>query len=168
MPTVKAEMRGMEELDAKLGRFHPLFIAEVKALMVTSLDLMNQLVVKYTPVGATAALRGSISDFMEGTPETTLMGHVVHGVLYGDVVEVGRQPGKMPPPGAIELWVVRKLGLSGEEATSAAFAIARSIGRRGTRGAHMFRKAFNEGARRIILYWADLPRYVMEKAGLVK
>ena len=168
MPTIKAEMRGLKELEAELGRFHPLFMAEIRKMMTISLDLMEQLVVKYTPVGVTAALRGSISSYVEGAPETALLGHVAHGMLYGDVAEVGRQPGKIPPASALELWVVRKLGLSGEEATSAAWLIARSIGKRGTKGAHMFEKAFKEGARRLILYWADLPRYVIEKAGLNK
>jgi len=167
MPTLDCEMRGVKELEAKLGRLHPLFVAEIRSMMTITLDLMEQLVIKYTPV-STGALRGSIASFMEGSPETTLLGHVTHGVPYGDVVEVGRRPGRMPPASALELWVVRKLGLSGEEATSVAWLIARSIGKKGTKGAHMFKKAFDEGSRRVILYWADLPRFVLEKAGLAK
>lgn len=177
MPTIKCEMRGLKELEAALGRLHPLFVAEVRNMMTISLDLMEQLVVKYTPVGATAALRGSISSFMEGSPETVLLGHTVHGMLYGDAAETGRAPGRAPMemrndklaavPGLV-LWVTRKLGASGDEAEAIAFAIARSIGRKGTKGAHMFEKAFKEGGRRLILFWADLPRYVLEKAGLAK
>jgi hypothetical protein len=168
MPSVKVEMRGMKELEASLGRLSPLFKAEVRAMMDITVDYFEQLVVKYTPVGATAALRGSISHVITGDPATVLEGRNVHGMLYGDVVEVGRKPGKMPPASALELWVTRKLGISGDEATSVAWLIARKIGKRGTKGARMFEKAFKEGSRRMILYWQDLPRYVLEKAGLNK
>ncbi len=54
---------------------------------------------------------------------------------YALFVERGRRAGaRRPPRAAIELWVKKKLGLSGKEAKGAAFVIARAIGRRGIRG----------------------------------
>jgi len=46
----------------------------------------------------------------------------------------------MPPVEAIEYWVVRKLGVSGPEASSVAFAIANAIKARGTKGVFMFQE----------------------------
>jgi hypothetical protein len=49
-------------------------------------------------------------------------------------VEGGRRPGARPPPSsALLAWVTLKLGLTGKQAQSAAFLIARAIGRRGLR-----------------------------------
>ena len=47
---------------------------------------------------------------------------------------------------ALQIWVERKLRLTGKEAEIAAFTIARAIGRRGTKGAHMFQKGFDASA----------------------
>lgn len=50
-------------------------------------------------------------------------------------VERGRRKNKPPPPvSAILPWVRRKLALKGKAAKTAAFLIARAIGRRGLRG----------------------------------
>lgn len=51
---------------------------------------------------------------------------------YADVIEGGRRAGaKAPPRKAIELWAMRKLGLSAEEAKLAAYPIQRAIAKRG-------------------------------------
>jgi HK97 gp10 family phage protein len=67
------------------------------------------------------------------THEVTASGRDVTGragsnVNYARFVEEGRRPGRMPPPAALEGWARRKTG-----SISAAFLIARAIGRRGTR-----------------------------------
>jgi hypothetical protein len=53
---------------------------------------------------------------------------------YSWFVIYGRPPGKMPPVDAIMPWVSKKLGVVGDSLRSVAFAIARSIGRKGTKG----------------------------------
>ena len=55
-------------------------------------------------------------------------------------VEHGRAPGRMPPIGPIELWLRRKAGVTDR---SAAFLVARAIGRRGTKGARMFEQGYD-------------------------
>lgn len=123
------------------------------------------------PHGATVAtgtLLASVFSEMRGTPAA------VHGVVavsppadrYALVVEMGRTPGaRMPPPSALILWVRQKLGnaitavatvtgkggktqRSKAKAKSAeeglAFLIARSIGKKGFPGVHMFERAFTE------------------------
>ena len=101
-------------------------------------------VVQFSPRGA-----GPIHLYQTITSEVRGTGVNVIGEIYStDIpvkvasVEEGRAPGKMPPwgPGSsLALWVERKAG--GD--SSAAFLIARAIGRRGTQGAHMFQKAFD-------------------------
>lgn len=98
-------------------------------------------VIAATPVGATGHLRQSITHQFSGS------GVMVSGRVFStDVpikvasVEHGRRPGAMPPITPIELWVNRKIGISGPEGRSVAFLIARAIGRRGTKGAQMFER----------------------------
>jgi hypothetical protein len=51
---------------------------------------------------------------------------------YSPVIEYGRRAGsRMPPTGPIARWAQRKLGLSAKDAKNAAFAIAKSIAKRG-------------------------------------
>ncbi len=123
--------------------------AEVNAALRRTVELMavdiEGGVIAHTPVGATGHLRQSITHDVSGS------GLLVVGRVYStDVpikvvsVEHGRRPGRMPPRRPIELWVNRKLG----EGRAVAFLIARAIGRRGTRGAHMFERGFRERAPR--------------------
>lgn len=54
---------------------------------------------------------------------------------YWAVVEYGRRPNSTPPPRApIEAWLRRRLKLKPAAARSAAYVVARAIGRRGLRG----------------------------------
>jgi len=103
-------------------------------------------VIAHTPVGATGQLRQSITHQVSGS------GIMIEGRVFStDVpikvasVETGRAPGKMPPYAPIALWVSRKLG--GDE--SVIFLIRRAIGRRGTKGAHMFEKGFQSQLGRV-------------------
>lgn len=105
-------------------------------------------VVRNTPVGATSHLRQSI------THDVNTSGIGINGRVYSsDVpvkvasVEEGRAPGRMPPRAPIEMWVRRKIG--GDNVQGIAFLIARAIGRRGTKGAHMFAKGFDATRGRI-------------------
>ena len=66
--------------------------------------------------------------------ETTAANNVgkIRGRDYSEFLQNGRKPGKMPPIAPIERWVQVKLGLSGNEAKGAAFAIAKKIAAEGT------------------------------------
>lgn len=57
---------------------------------------------------------------------------VIRGAKYTKQLVFGREPGKRPPISPIEDWVKVKFGLSGREATSAAFAVANKIASEGT------------------------------------
>lgn len=58
--------------------------------------------------------------------------NTIIGPAYTEQLVNGRAPGKRPPVNPIEKWVEAKLGLSGKQATSAAFAISNKIAKEGT------------------------------------
>ena len=69
---------------------------------------------------------------------------------YGLFVEVGTRP-HWPPPGALEGWVRRRLGITGErEAREVAFLIGRKIARTGTKGHFFFERALRANEARVV------------------
>jgi hypothetical protein len=133
-PLVAAFQRAPAAVEAALRRTVELLAVDIEGGVIA-----------HTPVGATGHLRQSITHDVSGS------GLLVVGRVYStDVpikvlsVEHGRRPGRMPPRRPIELWVNRKLG----EGRAVAFLVARAIGRRGTRGAHMFERGFRDRAPR--------------------
>lgn len=62
-------------------------------------------------------------------------GRVVNDRPYASVIEYGRRPrSKAPPVDPIIQWLVRRVGMSWDEARQAAPQVARAIGWRGLRG----------------------------------
>lgn len=57
---------------------------------------------------------------------------IIRGRQYTEQLVWGRKPGAMPPIAPLERWAQAKLGLSGTQARSAAFAIAKKIANEGT------------------------------------
>ena len=92
----------------------------------------------------------AISAWVNGTAVDGITGRVFSSLPYAIVMDEGRTPGaRMPPPAAIELWVQRKLGLTGTEAARAAFAIARSIGEKGIDPRAFADEAFSAGQNKV-------------------
>ena len=69
---------------------------------------------------------------------------------YASYVEYGRKPGKMPPPDILEAWAYKKFRLSHKEARSMAWALARSIAKKGTKARPFFEPAVESGWRKMI------------------
>ena len=68
---------------------------------------------------------------------------------YWKYANYGRPPGKMPPVSAIEEWITRRRivpesNTSTPNATSLAYAIARKIERKGTKGTKFLEKSLDE------------------------
>jgi len=116
---------------------------EIHRGMQTAVAELERRVRARAPAGvmADAGLRGSISGEVRGR------GLDVHGVVgsplaYAPVVELGRRAGsRQPPPGALDLWVKRILGVPEEEVRRVSFLVGRAIARRGIPGRFMFRDA---------------------------
>lgn len=127
-----------------------------------SLDVFQQAVFVETPVGVSGNLRSSLMTYIEGV-SLDWTGTLTTALPYGLPVEFGRDPGRLPPVAALELWVVRKWGLQGEDATQAAWALARHIGKWGTKGAFMFQKGFDNALPAVMRLWDDLPDVVIKQ-----
>ena len=147
----------------------PGMVAEEQRLaMQKSLDVLEQTIVPRTPVGVSGNLRGSVDTEIRGTP-ASLQGEIFTPLIYGLPVEHGRKKGKQPPTAAIELWVVRKLGIpAGREARSAAFVIARAIAAGQTKhqlkgGSKMFEEGFDAAEPIIVQIWEGLPDKVFNR-----
>lgn len=141
-------------------RLHP---ERMKAAMVGAVhevtDLLETAVRNRAPVGlgGQSGLKGSIAG------EVRELAQRVEGIVgtplrYAMAVEYGRSANKRPPPlSALIPWVERFITLQrGETAKGVAFAIARYIGKRGTRswrqsppGERMFLRGFDAAAPRI-------------------
>jgi len=109
------------------------------------------------PVGITGQLARSIGF---GSPQTRANrrlaeigftgGNRGSFYKYAMAMERGRAPGKGVPPGALNLWVRRKLGITDEkEIRSVAYLISRSIKRHGITGRHFMYNAFTRHARKL-------------------
>lgn len=119
---------------AKAARRTP---AEMHALITEIIQIGRTNIVKRTPVGWSGALRGGYAVEVTQSIGRT-RGVILNPIIYHDVVEDGRRPGKMPPVEALIPWVASKLGVPpGPERRAIAFLIARKIGRQGTRPANM-------------------------------
>jgi hypothetical protein len=141
MITIKVQATGALLTDpGVLDRFD----AEVASTIAELGALGQRLVVTAAPRGVSAGgggLRGSIFTELRGQPARR-QAIVASSVFYAPVVEAGRRPGaRRPPLEPIRLWVIRKLGISSLQARQVAFLVARAIGRRGTKGQHMFERA---------------------------
>lgn len=74
--------------------------------------------------------------------DTTEGATIYNNTPYASVIEAGRRRGgKMPPINLIAAWVRRKGIASGPEALGVAFAIAKSISRRGIPGKWILKKS---------------------------
>jgi hypothetical protein len=134
------------EIDHMAEKYPDVFVDETTKVLRLVTGRLESEVTRRTPRGVfgSSGLAGSI--FGEVVPR----GLAVSGMVgtpspYGEVVETGRRPGKMPPIAPLALWAERKLGVSPEESTEVGFLIARKIARKGTSGAHMFERAWREG-----------------------
>ena len=151
---IELDVSEIDKLARKFPGFERIIFREMDAAMRGSLEVFKTEVVGRTPVNL-GSLRQSIQSVTRGSPPR-FQGEVSTPLIYGAPVERGRKPGRMPPVNVIELWVQHKLGLQGNEARSAAFLIARAIGRRGTKGAFMFQKGFEAGKPRVEKLWRNV------------
>lgn len=136
----------IENLKKLIAECPQVYAEEALQLLREVVTVLEGRVVEHTPVGVggEAGLRGSIaSDAYIRARE--IVGTVGTPLAYGEVVEHGRTPNQaMPPVDALVPWVRAKLDVPDDEVRSVAFLVARSIGKKGFKGADMFAKAFNE------------------------
>lgn len=102
--------------------------------------LFEREVKEHTPTGASHALRESILSSGPDILGWDVQGSVGTALEYAEPVELGSKP-HFPPIAPLVDWARAKFGLPEDEARSRAFAVARTISKKGTKAAHMFAQA---------------------------
>lgn len=154
--SVRVVIVGDRELLRRLGNT-PARMAQLHRAMEGHTTLIQGAVMLGTPVGVTSALRGSWQ------AETRILGTGLEGVvgsplIYAEPIEHGRRAGAaMPPAVAIQTWVARKMGPE-----VSAFAVARSIGRKGIAPREMLRKAIEATRPLAQALWDRVTRGLLE------
>ena len=178
MYALKIDTRGMGAQLRKIAALPEVIEAEMLATTRVALDAFEQAVKLETPVGVSGNLRAAmtwqietrapadITGIMGIDPNT---GGVTNPLAYAQWMEdATRNTSAMPPTDALELWVVRVMGLTGKAAQSAAFAIARKIQAGKSRhqkrgGARMFEKGFKNAKPHVIRLYENLPARVVKR-----
>lgn len=124
MAEITLRIEGGDRLARGLAEAPRVVEVELRDAMETSLLYVESDARRLAPRD-TGRLGGSINSRIEGGAGSGLVGRVGPSVNYGLFVERGRRPGRMPPAAAVAAWARRK-GLG-------AYAVARAIGRKGTR-----------------------------------
>lgn len=164
--TYEVKIEGLEEVRRVFAQAPDAFERELRKAMRQALDLVEEQVAGRTPVNV-GQLRGSLATEIRGSG-VSMQGIVGTPLIYGLPVEMGRQPGRMPPVDAIEYWVIRKRIALPPESRSVAFLIARRIGAGTSRGimrpgggARMFEKGLQASEGKIGKLFEDIPERVL-------
>ena len=148
-------VEGLDELLRKMDKLP----AEVqrkcfKAMQTASLDIIadakSNLRVNGSVVTGNLRASGKVQKVDDKTLDVGFFSSDVENKGYARYVEYGRKPGKMPPPDILEAWAYKKFRLSHKEARSMAWALARSIAKKGTKARPYFEPAVESGWRKMI------------------
>lgn len=140
--TIHIDASGLAMLQRGLARA-PEFTRERLLSAMTEATLYLEREVKDAYPAVSGLTRASITADAFSTPAGVL-GVVGSASPAVAAVELGTKP-HMPPVAAILLWVQDKFGLSGEEAESMAWGVARKIKAKGTKAQGHFAKTLAAG-----------------------
>ena len=148
-------VEGLDELLRKMDRLPAEVQRECfKAMQSASLDIIadakSNLRVNGSVVTGNLRASGKVQKVDEKTLDVGFFSSDVENKGYARYVEYGRKPGKMPPPDILEAWAYKKFRLSHKDARSAAWALARSIAKKGTKARPYFEPAVESGWRKMI------------------
>lgn len=152
----------LQNLEALVHRY-PEESRQARTSRITeALLLLERVIKQFTPEGAGPIhLRDTIFHKVE-IGQVRIWGMIGTPAIYGEPVEYGTRP-HFPPVKAIQHWVERKLRISGKEAHSVAFLIARAISRRGTKGAKMFGKGIQNNEANVIRILEMIPGDIVKR-----
>lgn len=134
----------LDEQIKKLEGYDAIATPKLKDAMTKSVIKVQGGARENAPVGVSGRLRQSLGYEVSGggSAITGWVGSTMKDEVYPSVMEVGRRPGSMPPPSALERWVHLVLGVPEKEITAVAFLVARSIQRRGIKGRRFLLNAY--------------------------
>ena len=148
-------VEGLDELLRKMDRLPAEVQRECfKAMQSASLDIIadakGNLRANGSVVTGNLRASGKVQKVDDKTLDVGFFSSDVKDKGYASYVEYGRKPGKMPPPDILEAWAYKKFRLSHKDARSAAWALARSIAKKGTKARPYFEPAVESGWRKMI------------------
>ena len=148
-------VEGLDELLRKMDRLPAEVQRECfKAMQSASLDIIadakGNLRANGSVVTGNLRASGKVQKVDEKTLDVGFFSSDVENKGYARYVEYGRKPGKMPPPDILEAWAYKKFRLSHKDARSMAWALARSIAKKGTKARPFFEPAVESGWRKMI------------------
>lgn len=148
-------VEGLDELLRKMDRLPAEVQRECfKAMQTASLDIIadakGNLRVNGSVVTGNLRASGKVQKVDDKTLDVGFFSSDARDKGYASYVEHGRKPGKMPPPDILEAWAYKKFRLSHKEARSAAWALARSIAKKGTKARPFFEPAVESGWRKMM------------------
>lgn len=143
------DVADLRRLEAAFKAAPELVQEEMRGFMTEATALLQGEVQSRTPT-THGTLRGSIiGSVTELEGGIGVQGVVGSALEYAEAVELGTRP-HMPPVAPLVDWVRQKFGLSGKEAQSAAWRVARGIARHGTPAAGMFHFAWRDNQAQIL------------------
>jgi hypothetical protein len=146
-----------EELLNLIGEY---LVKQVKELILTPKP-------RYTKIGnmlkptspynfkATGSLYNSVSYIIRDGEIDILMNDYGVDFVFGE----GSKPSKRPPIAPIEKWVRAKIGLTGAQAKSMAFAVATNLKKVGYKGYRIFTDEFQEDTAKYVSGLLEQPQY---------
>ena len=148
-------VEGLDELLRKMDRLPADVQRECfKAMQTASLDIIadakGNLRVNGSVVTGNLRASGKVQKVDDKTLDVGFFSSDARDKGYASYVEYGRKPGKMPPPDILEAWAYKKFRLSHKDARSMAWAMARSIAKKGTKARPYFEPAVESGWRKMI------------------
>lgn len=148
-PLVEIRIEGAERIKAKAGP--QLFAKAVRNFLGKSALVIERRAKELTPVD-TGRLRASFSHSLDAA-QVPLWARVGSSVKYAPFVENDTRP-HFPPLSAIEGWAHRHGMIP--------FLVARAISKRGTKGKHMLKRAFEESQQKIKSLLNQMGREIKE------
>lgn len=140
------ETQNVDEQIRKLTNFEQIAEKHYRLAMLKSVNTVASAVKRHTPV-----YRGELHNNIGSTISTTgsmIVGKVGSSLKdeeYPKVMEAGRHPGgALPNIDNLARWVHLQMGIPNERAKRVAFAVAKSIQKKGIEGRRMFQKGFFE------------------------
>lgn len=153
MASLSVQIVGLEKLQAGVASGPATLATEVRTAM-TAGSILIEGTARGLAGKATGRNAGSIHYVISGGG-ANLMSKIGPSTAYGYYAEKGRKPGKMPPIASIASWANSK-GID-------PYVLARSIGRKGTKGKPYMVPSFNQNQGKVTSLFEKIGPVVVRK-----
>lgn len=136
---------------------------EMQTAIAAGVNELRNEIVPRVPVNQGILRQGVQTQVALMGDQLEMVGRVFDPVAYAVPVEAGSVP-HFPPPGPLQLWVRRKLGITDDkEVRSVAFLVGRAISRRGTQARNFFRDGVAAAKGRVQARFAEVPGRILRR-----